>query len=204
MRKNNRAFTLIEVLVVITILATLAGMVSLIIPVALELGNRTECINNVRSLVGMLEADRGSRYPKRNGPSLLMHLVARGRMAGNDQLGVLFCPGDLDESLDGAGGAEAYRGLQIDEADDYSSMTSYAARAQAMKKHRTRRGAVPAAVLVADDSADHHRNEGIVVGLTGGSAVWRDKMNDYGLAVDASLTVGEDSSVEELRALRAE
>jgi len=204
MRRNNRAFTLIEVLVVVTILATIAGMVTVMIPVALERGNRTQCINNVRSLVGMLEADGGFRYPNRNGPALLMHLVARGKMAGRDQLGTLFCPGDLDESLDEAGGAEVYRGLKISDEQEFGSMTSYAARAQAEKKHRTRKGSVPAAVLIADDSADHHRNEGVVVGLTGGSATWRDKMDDYGLAVDAALTVGEDSNVEELRALRAE
>jgi prepilin-type N-terminal cleavage/methylation domain-containing protein len=204
MRKNNHAFTLIEVLVVVTILATIAGMVTVMIPTIQERGNRTQCINNVRSLVGMIESEGGMRYPNRNGPSLLMHLVARGKMAGHDQLGTLFCPGDLDESLADAGGAEIYRGLQINETQAFGAMTSYAARAQAEKTHRARKGSVPAAVLIADDSADHHRNEGIVVGLTGGSAIWRDKMTDYGLAVDAALTVGEDSSVKELRALRAE
>ena len=68
----------------------------------------------------------------------------------------------------------------------------------------TRLGSVPAVVIVADDSEDHHNGKGICVGLTGGVAKWRDKVDDWGLDIDTPVDVGEFSDIEELTCLRAD
>ena len=52
MKDHEAGMTLIEVLVVIAILATLAGMVSVIIGPSREANYRLVCINHQRELVG--------------------------------------------------------------------------------------------------------------------------------------------------------
>jgi hypothetical protein len=154
-------------------------------------------MNNVRELVGALETLDSARYPRRSGPELLLHLVAKGLIGGKDGLGAFFCPGDGDESLEQAGGVAAYAALDL-ERKDHGHLTSYAAA----DGSKMRKGMVPAPVLVADDSDDHHDGRGIVIGLAGGSVKWRDKFDDYALDKATELIVGEGSAIEELACLR--
>lgn len=201
--KKESGFTLIEVLVVITIIATLAGLVSILIPRGTERANIEVCRQHVGQLVGLLEVADTTRYPNHSGPNLLLWLVARGQIAGRDMLENLFCPGDMEESFKDVG-EEAYKDLDLAKSGAYGHLTSYAARDQKDKKKRAKRGSIPPVVLVADDSEDHHNKKGIVIGLTGGVAKWRDKLDDYGLSKDHPLTVGADSSIEELACLTAD
>jgi len=197
--KRDEGFTLIEILVVITIVAVLAGLVVALVGTSTRMSLQVQCVNNVRNLTGLLEEASPSRYPAHGGPNQLLYLVTKGKLAGKDLLETLFCPGDLQESLDQCGGVAAYADLDLTQQNGH--LTSYAARAA---DQPARKGAIPAMVLVADDSSDHHDDRGVVVGLTGGVARFRDRMDDYGLAKDAPLLVGEGSAAEELRALRAE
>jgi len=201
--QRTRAFTLIEILVVLTIIATLAGMISALVISARQKSNRTECLHNVRQLVGMLETTGASRYPKLAGPALILSLVQRGEIQGRDQLDLLFCPGDPHESLRDAGGEAAYEGLRA-ETGGLAHLTSYAARAMTDPACIVSKSPSRSVVLIADDSEDHHDGKGIVVGLTGGVAKFRDKVDDYGLARDTPLAVGSESDREELRCLRAD
>ena len=201
--QRRKGFTLIEVLVVITIIATIAGLVTLLIPRARAKTNQVVCQRQVKELVGLLESADDSRYPNRSGPNLILWLVARGRIAGRDALANLFCPGDMEESLDDVG-VEGYDQLDLGKRGEYGALTSYAARNQRDKRDRAVKGSMPPVVLVADDSEDHHQNRGVVVGLTGGIARWRDKLDDYQLDRAEPLTVGEGSSIPELACLRRE
>ena len=201
--RRRRGFTLIEVLVVITIIATIAGLVTLLIPRARNKTNEVVCQQHVKELVGLLESAGTSRYPNHSGPNLILWLVARGQIAGRDTLGNLFCPGDQQESLADVGVA-AYDQLDLNRQGEYGALTSYAARNQRDRNDRARKGSIPPVVLVADDSEDHHNNQGIVVGLTGGIARWRDKLDDYELNRDEPLIIGEGSSIPELACLRRE
>jgi prepilin-type N-terminal cleavage/methylation domain-containing protein len=200
---KERGFTLIELLVVISIIATLAGLTTILVSTGRRVSQRQACISNVHQLVGALETLDGGRYPDHGGANLLLYLVRKGHIGGRDGLAVLFCPGDLDESLKNAGGVDAYASIDLAQQGQYDHLTSYAARDQKNRKCRARKGAVPALVLVADDSDDHHEG-GIVIGLTGGSAKWRDRFDDYDLGKDVAIVVGDGSAIPELTCLRAD
>ena len=199
--RRETGFTLIELLVVIAIIGTLAGMVTLLIGPARNKSIEIECMSNVRGITGLLDAVEG-RYPRESGPAFILYLVRKKRIQGEDQLEGLFCPGDQLESLEDAGGAAAYEGLDLSK-NDLGSLTSYAGRDQKELKHRAARGG-PAQVLVVDDSDDHHGGRGFVVGLTGSMVKFRDKVDDYELDAETTVVVGPQSQVEELRALLAE
>jgi len=201
MRKNEGGWTLIEILVVITIIATLAGLVSLTAIHSTEKKNQVVCMQHVADLVRMLESD--PRYPDRDGPAFILGLVAKGHIQGRDALENLFCPGDPQESLARAGGEKAYEGLDPKKPGAWGNLTSYAGRAQKEPACTAIKGPRQV-VLVADDSEDHHNQRGIVVGLTGGTAKFRDKVDDYDVARDTALVVGSGSAVEELKCLRAD
>ena len=201
---RERGFTLIEILVVITIIGVLAGMVTLLIGPSRFMATKTECQNNVRGITGLLEVAHPSRYPSHSGPDLILYLVTTGSVVGQDQLEALFCPGDMNESFEDAGGEQAYADLDLAKSGSRGHLTSYAGRDQETVEHRAKKGAGRTMVLLADDSEDHHDGKGIVVGLTGGIAKWRDKVDRYKMSIDDPLEVGPNSTVEELKALIAE
>ena len=203
MQVREDGFTLIELLVVIAILATLAGLATVMVGTGREKSNQIQCTDQVRNLVGILEGAQAGRYPEHSGPNLLLYLVVKGEVRGRDALGTFFCPGDMEESLKTAGGVEAYESIDLNRRE-YGHLTSYAARDQKDPKKRARRSAMPAQVLICDDSEDHHNGKGIIVGLTGGAAKWRDKVDYYELDIKVPLVIGESSSVEELVCLTAE
>lgn len=203
MRQREAGMTLIEILVVITIIATIAGMATVLISRGNEERDKFACIQHVNQLVGLLESTPG-RYPEFDGPNLLLYFVKKGNIAGEDGLETFFCPGDLDESLKQAGGVEAYRNLDLSLKGEYGHLTSYAARAMTDRNCRVPRGTPIPTVLLADDSEDHHNGKGIVVGLSGGAAKFRDKVDNYDMDRETPLWVGEESPIEELVCLRAE
>ena len=203
MKDREAGMTLIEILVVITIIATIAGMATVLIHVGQKQRVKYACIQHVSQLVGMLEATP-DRYPRHDGPNLILYFVKKGDIAGEVSLELLFCPGDRDETLAQAGGVEAYKNLDLSLKGEYGHLTSYAGRAMTDRDCRVPRGTPIPTVLVADDSEDHHFGEGIVVGLSGGAAKFRDKVDDYEMDRDTPLFVGEGSIVEELVCLRSE
>jgi hypothetical protein len=163
---------------------------------------KIECMSNVRNIVGLLEF--GAKYPAMSGPNFILYLVKKGEIEGADRLNLLFCPGDERESLAKAGGVEAYYDLDLSRRGEYGHMTSYAGRDQLNKLHAAKKGSSRTFVIVCDDSEDHHDGRGFVVGLNGGAAKWRDKVDDWNLPRGTHVEVGEESVVEELRCLRSE
>jgi prepilin-type N-terminal cleavage/methylation domain-containing protein len=203
MKDREAGMTLIEILVVITIIATIAGMTTVLLSVGQEHRIKYACTQHVGQLVALLESTP-ARYPQHDGPNLLLYFVKKGEIAGKDSLDVLFCPGDMDETLALAGGVEAYKNLDLSLKGEYGHLTSYAGRAMTDRDCRVPRGTPIPTVLVADDSEDHHFGKGIVVGLSGGAAKYRDKVDDYEMDRDTPLFPGEGSIVEELVCLRSE
>ena len=163
---------------------------------------KVECMANMRNIVGLLEF--GPRYPVKSGPNLILYLVKKGELEGEDHLNLLFCPGDKNESLVKAGGVDAYYDLDLTRQGEYGHLTSYAGRDQLDDENAARKGSPRTYVLVCDDSEDHHDGRGFVVGLNGGAAKWRDKVDNWGLDAKTRVEVGEDSVVEELQCLRSE
>jgi len=204
MDRKQKGFTLIEILVVVTIIGVLAGLVVVLIPRGQFEAQKTDCMNNVKQVCGLLEVGSATSYPKFRGPNLLLYLVKRGDLKGEDSIKLLFCPGDTHESYQQAGGADAYKDIDTNRQGEYDHLTSYAGRDQLNGSCAAKKGSAEAKVLISDDSEDHHDKKGFVVGLTGGAVKWRHKVDDYGLNHDTALAVGEGSQVEELNCLRVD
>jgi len=199
---KQKGFTLIEILVVVTIIGVLAGLVVVLIPRGQFEAQKVDCQNNIKQFAGFLEL--GMKYPAYSGPNLLLYFVNKGDLEGRDSLKLLFCPGDAKESLDKVGGVDAYKDIDLKKRGEYGAYTSYACRDQLNAQCAAKKGSPKPVVLICDDSEDHHAGKGFMVGLTGGAVKWRDKVDDWSLNVKTVVTVGEGSVVPELECLRAE
>ena len=205
MDRKQSGFTLIEILVVVAIIATLAGLVALLIPKGQFEQKKIGCINNCRNLASYLQLAGKNNYPDYSGGNLLLYFVKRSEIEGRDDLQVYFCPGDTDATFERSGGLETFKPANIDlKKHEYDELSSYAGRRQRDKQCTAKRGATGTSVLLADQSEEHHDKRGIVVGLNGGRAVWRDKFDDYGMSKDEVLDIGEASSVDELKCLQSD
>lgn len=164
---------------------------------------KAECMNNVRLLVGLLEVTSVQGYPKRGGANLILSLVKMGELEGEDSLRLLFCPGDPDESLELAGGKEAYERINLSE-HVHDHLTSYAGRDLLETGCGVKRDPAEIVALVCDDSEEHHDGVGFVVGFTGGAVKWREKGEDWKVDPRRAVVIGKDSTVPELRCMRAD
>lgn len=200
---KQRGFTLIEILVVVTIIGVLAGLVVVLIPKGQFEAAKTDCINNVRNIVGLLEAGGQPKYPPHSGANLLLYLVNKGELQGEDSLKLLFCPGDQIDDFKKVGGEQAFKDIDLNRRE-YGHLTSYAGRDQSNPACAAIKGNPQPQVLIADDSEDHHGKKGFVVGLSGGAAKWRDKFDDWNVKADQTVVIGEGSDVEELKCLKDE
>jgi prepilin-type N-terminal cleavage/methylation domain-containing protein len=198
---KHKGFTLIEILVVVTIIGVLAGLVVVLIPKGQFEAQKTECINNCRQLAGLLVP--GDKYPEYGGPNMLLYYVIKGEISRDqDKLKILFCPGDVS-GWSNSGGTEAYKDLDLKKRD-YDHLTSYAGRDQTNRACAVRKGDTSTQVLLCDEDEAYHGKKGLVVGLNDGSAKWRDKVDYYSKSIDTEIQVGEGSAVEELTCLRRE
>ena len=199
MNGKQKGFTLIEILVVVTIIGVLAGLVVVLIPKSQENAQRLECINNQRGWCGMLvQAD--SDAWRRSGPNLILQFVNKGDITP-DQFKTYFCPGDLVEGLDKVGGADAYKNLDM-KNHEYDNLTSYACRDQDNGKCIAKPGQ-GRTIITTDDSEDHHNKKGFVCGYSDGSAEWRDK-EKLGVTLETVVSPGEGSAAKDLECLRQE
>jgi prepilin-type N-terminal cleavage/methylation domain-containing protein len=198
---KQNGFTLIEILVVVTIIGVLAGLVVVLIPKGQFEAKKVECTNNVKNHVSLLEIT-GKEYPTYAGPNMILYLVKKGEYPDEGKLRGLFCPGDVKDTWDLAGGEEAYKNLDLTKQGEYDHLTSYAGRDQKNRDCRVLRGSSKTNVLICDDSEDHHEGKGFVVGLTGGPVKWRDKVDDYQMDLETVVEIGEGSAVKELECLR--
>ena len=180
------------------------GMLFREAPVGNYEATKVECMNNVRNLVALLTI-AGDLPTKSGGVNLLLWLVKRGELPGEDNLKMLFCPGDKRESFDGTGGVEAYgASLDIRRKGEHDHLSSYAGRDQTNKMCRAKTGSAKRLALICDDSEDHHGGKGFVVGFTGGSVKFRHKVGDWKLDLSTPVLIGEGSAVEELECMKAD
>ncbi len=203
MNGKQKGFTLIEILVVVTIIGVLAGLVVVLIPKANETKDITNCTNNQRQFVGLLVGGSSGDMDawRRSGPNLLLQFVRKGDI-GEESYKILFCPGDLQEGLESAGGAAAYKNLDM-KLREYDKLTSYAGRDQENGKCTVKPGQ-GRTIIMSDDSEDHHNKKGFVCGYSDGSIEWRDKDSKWNMGIEQVVNIGEGSAVKELECLVAE
>jgi prepilin-type N-terminal cleavage/methylation domain-containing protein len=90
---SARGFTLIEILVVITIIAALAGLVAAIIPYVLERSDQTVCLNNLMQIGGILTGKNAGKGldDTRSGAAFLLQVADD---LNDADLEVFVCPGE--------------------------------------------------------------------------------------------------------------
>ncbi len=205
MDRKQKGFTLIEILVVVTIIGVLAGLVVVLIPQGKEKADQLQCTNNVRQLCQSLIAVSGSSLPDQGGVNLLLYLYKGGTIERDEQnLGLLFCPGDKIESLREAGGVDVYKNLDLEKQGEHGNLSSYAGRNQRDRKCVANLSSTKTQALMCDDSQDHHLGKGFVVGYTNGAAKFREKLEHWKLDVAVDVKVGTGSEIEELKCLNTD
>ena len=196
-----RGYTAVQVAVVVLMVAVLVALLLVLArpPSVTDFtATRTECMNNVRYLVALLTI--APEYPKKEhgGVTLILWLAKNGEFDHES----LFCPGDKTDTLDGAGGIEAFgSSLDVSKKGKYDHLSSYAGRDQTNEACRAIEGSTKLVIMICDDSEDHHGGRGFVVGLTGGAVKWRDKVDDWKLRLNTPVKVGPGSIVPELTCL---
>jgi prepilin-type N-terminal cleavage/methylation domain-containing protein len=124
---GSKGFTLVEILVVITIMAALMAMVTSALVRAPAAKNRLVCMNNLRQF-GVLAMEAGidgrvKRYP---GPGYLLQFRATGKVLEGDEA-VFLCPNDAAFDASGKPGfAARYGSLDLDRVP--ADLCSYVVR----------------------------------------------------------------------------
>lgn len=130
MVRRDRGFTLIEILVVITIIATLAGMVAALAPKIINEGKKTECQHNLKQIGELLLAKKANKSLKPYSGAAFL-LQAKDDL-DNNALKVFICPGEPGDVLpeerpdmDSREFAQMYRDLKLPDGVE-PRFTSYA------------------------------------------------------------------------------
>jgi len=200
MNGKQKGFTLIEILVVVTIIGVLAGLVVVLIPKTQEKKDILSCTNNQRQFIGLLvQADQEAW--RKSGPNLLLYWVKKGDIKG-DQLSLLFCPGDTKENIQAAGGEDVYKNLDL-KTQQFGHLTSYAGRDQNNATCAAKQSG-DTLIMTCDDSEDHHNAKGFVCGYNDGSVKFIDKVDKWEMDLATVVAVGEGSSVKDLQCMKEE
>jgi prepilin-type N-terminal cleavage/methylation domain-containing protein len=149
-------FSLVEILVVLTIMALLVGLVSNAAWNYLDKGEVTTCQHNLRQIAQNLELykQRKGKWPKEQGIRFLLVLTKGGKhaMVNGKDTQIFICPGTDDDNR--AAGSSEW-GSAYDDFDNLDSFTiSYAGRNAVDFKIRNDDD-----VLAADDNEErkNHR-----------------------------------------------
>ncbi len=206
MLRREQGFTLIEILVVITIIAALVGMVTLIIPKGQEAKNRVECMNNLRQIGGFLATiHTGDGFKPYSGAAFVLQVAGD---VSDEDLDVFICPGEPDNMDDPRPevGSQAFIDMYRKEMDlktgkVNASFTSYAGANRKDYPHpKAGPGARKTQIWACDkcrNGQPHH--DGIVV-LYSSTKVGFLKLEDlHGQDAEAgTIIVGPDSGDERL------
>jgi prepilin-type N-terminal cleavage/methylation domain-containing protein len=200
MNGKQKGFTLIEILVVVTIIGVLAGLVVVLIPKSQEAVQRTECQNHQKQICGLLINEDAAW--RKSGANIALYFVVKKDIQGTN-LKLLFCPGDTQNTPETVGGEAAYKDLDLD-THQYDHLTSYAGRDQTRKDCQVKKGMTSPEVMTCDDSEKHHNSKGFVCGYNDGSAKWMDKYDAWKINLDTPINIGEGSEVPALKCVRAD
>jgi prepilin-type N-terminal cleavage/methylation domain-containing protein len=90
--RREAGFTLIEILVVITIIAALSGLVVAVVPIAIEKSKETACLNNLLQIGGILSGLKSSgELQQYSGAAFVLQAA---EFVKDDDLSMFVCPGE--------------------------------------------------------------------------------------------------------------
>ncbi len=130
-KRSEAGFTLVEILVVITIIAALIGIVAAVIPQAQQASRKLQCANNLRNIGAMLvertSASKG--LGTRGGAAMLLQVYHPLGMIKKGDERVFLCPGDIivrGQNIDDPDFRKRYDTVDLDHVDP--ALCSYAGR----------------------------------------------------------------------------
>jgi len=194
-------FTLVEILVVITIIAALIGIVAAIIPQAQQASRKVQCANNLHNIGGMLvQRQTGKGLGTRGGSAMLLQIYKLGMIRKGDEK-VFICPGDKmtrGQDPEAPDFVKRYDSLDLENVDPL--LTSYAGRDRKNYpiKADSREKQAWAADCQGDDGRTGHHPGGLNVLYDDGSVVFLDS-EALGLGPDDPIVIGPDSTVDVLK-----
>jgi len=204
-RPRQTGFSLIEILVVVTIIAALVGLATPIIQNALDKGRVVTCSTHLSDMGKEFFLWKGrhkDRWPKESGIRFLLVLHRDGMIEGKD-CAVFLCPGteDINWTPDNRDPGSTY-----DDWDDIDPMTiSYAGRDA--KNYPINKNKENEEVIAADDNdgRNNHRYSTNIL-YADGSVITLDiddDVRDAGIDLEGLdyVPVGPDSPVERLQKL---
>ena len=199
MRNRAQGFTLIEILVVITIIASLAGAVLILVPRIQDQQKKTQCADRLRQLGAVYTAETIEKGPPPHVGASLFLFYRQKFYIQRGQEQVLTCPGDTQVRLpQSEAEAEVYDDMALDNPPD----TACSFMGRDFLNHPISAESKSAEIVACDRQGINHRTahhrDGLNVLYNDGSVQFRDR--DYlGVSSDEDIVVGEDSSVEMLR-----
>lgn len=200
MRNRAQGFTLIEILVVITIIASLAGAVLILVPRIQEKQRQTTCANHLRQLGGIYTSESMEKpgLPPHVGASLWLyyrqkHFIQKTREE------VLTCPGDNTVRIP-ANEQDSAIYDELNLADPPLEVCSYMGRD--FVNFPLSNEAEAAQIIGCDrNGTDHqtpHHRDGLNILYDDGAVQFKDR-EFLGLTPEDPIVVGPNSDVEILR-----
>ncbi|HEU4395068.1 MAG TPA: type II secretion system protein [Planctomycetota bacterium] len=201
-RTRERGFTLVEILVVITIIAALIGIVAAIIPQATAANRKVQCQNNLKNIGSILqERAAGKGLGSRGGSAMLLQTYTLGLGIRKGDERVFLCPGDIQsrgQNLDDPEFKKRYDTIDLNRIDPL--LISYAGRNRKIHPLRPDKNEKQGwAVDCQGDTGEigHHQG-GVNILYDDSSVVFLDT-EALGVGVEDVIKVGPDSTIEELK-----
>lgn len=203
MRNREQGFTLIEIMVVITIIVLLMGAVALSVPLVQERAARSTSTNNLKQLYTLYttdKMDRGTARPRYDGATLWLSFRKKGDIK-RGQEEVLLCPRDPDVlPIETPEHRAKYDEINLE--DPPRNMCSYAARnftAYPMKAESIDLQVIGGLRQGANGRTQHYA-DGTILMYEDGSVRFVDR-EELGLPAEAEIVIGDDSDHELLRTI---
>ncbi len=205
MRNRTRGFTLIEILVVITIIAALAGAVMVLVPKIQEQQEKASCAGHLSQFGALYQTEtleRGGGRPRHNGVAYFLHFRHGAKRAiAKGQEEIFTCPGDstvvipkTDEER------SAYDDVDLkDPSEDLCSYVVRDFKGSPIGAEDGELQAIAADRQTTDHRTAHHKG-GLNVLFQDTSVKFLDR-EALGLSGDDDIVVGPDAANDMLRTL---
>jgi prepilin-type N-terminal cleavage/methylation domain-containing protein/prepilin-type processing-associated H-X9-DG protein len=209
--RRTSGFSLIEILVVITIIGLLMGLAFGPVQNALEGGRNTKCMANLRGIGQSFSIYKGQRnkgrWPEESGMRFLLTLVKHKQIEGKNTE-IFLCPGTSDRNDTGVGGEDGSSYEDWDNLD--SASISYAGRDQA--EYPIRGGDESQLIIASDDNefGPNHKNLTNYLFADGSVLSFdiridgEELLKEFPEIEQQGLPIGPDCPFEPLRVLRVD